>query len=32
MAGSCDLILIDGKVYRFYIETKQLKSIENWEE
>jgi hypothetical protein len=32
MAGSCDLILIDGKFYRFYIETKQLKSIENWEE
>lgn len=32
MAGSCDLVLIDGKVYRFYIETKQLKSIENWEE
>ena len=28
MAGSYDLVLIDRKVYRFCIETKQLKSIE----
>ena len=32
MAGDCDLVLIDRKVYRFYIETKQLKSIESVEE
>lgn len=31
MAGNYDLVLIDRKVYRFCIETKQLKSIEDEE-
>lgn len=29
MVGNYDLVLIDRKVYRFCIETKQLKSIED---
>lgn len=29
MAGSCDLVLIDGIVYRFCIETKKLFNKEN---
>lgn len=27
MAGDLDLVCIDGKIYRFSIETKDLKSV-----